>query len=87
MMSDEELEEILWGDNPNYENVTGETIEGQSRWRTMYSKIVKHVQSDIFYRLYWSQGSTEYQDEGPENIAMEEVIPVEKTVIVYESKK
>ena len=46
MMSDEELEEILWGDNPNYENVTGETIEGQSRWRLRMeteSKMLRHL--------------------------------------------
>ncbi len=65
-------------------------ITGQSRWSTTHRRVFKH--EGRFYQSFYSKGSTEQQDEGPyeyedDEIECKEVMPVQKTVTVYEEKK
>ena len=80
-------------DTVNGENdieVIKDEIYDTSRWSVNYELIFKFEEK--FYQVDYSRGSTEYQDETPfENegdyIDCVEVVPVEKTVVVYEVKK
>ena len=85
-MTDEELKSIIWDDNDNYECIE-ESIEDTSRWHTFYDKIVKLLSDSTYWRISWSRGSTEYQDEGPENISIVQVFPFETRHIVYLTEK
>lgn len=65
-------------------------ITENSRWTIGHELVFKH--EDKFYITHYRVGATEYQDESPweydgPEIECEEVVPVEKTVIVYEVKK
>lgn len=59
----------------------GETIVGKSRWHIRYSRVFTN--DTEYYRVRWSSGATEYQDEGPEDITVEVVYPHPTTTIVY----
>ena len=84
-MVDELFEEIVYGDD--YEEVTGEQIVDTSRWHTLYEQVYKKISDGTFWELSWRRGSTEYQDEGPEDVSIREVVPQEVTVIKYVGKK
>lgn len=57
-------------------------IEGQGRWETSFSAVWK-FEDDSYVRLYWDEGSTEYQDSTSPNISMIEVKPYETMVVKY----
>ncbi len=62
-------------------------IVGRDRWSLHYCRIFEV--EGRFYRTYYSVGATEYQDEIPyecdeDDIEVEEVMPVERLVTVYE---
>lgn len=71
----------------DYEAVTSGTITSQSRWHTFYEQVFKKTSDGTYWEMTWHQGSTENQDEGPENIKIYEVEPKEVTVIQYVRKK
>lgn len=63
-------------------------ISGHSRWSRHYHRVVRF--EGKFYRANYSEGATEYQDEGayehaPAEIECVEVYPVQKTITVYET--
>lgn len=63
-------------------------IVNQGRWDTTHAIVVKR--GDEYARVYHSRGSTEYQENDDpidEVDSVVDVVPVEKTVIVYEVKK
>jgi hypothetical protein len=63
------------------------SVDSNSRWSIHKSGVFKHLPTNKFYRLKWSEGATEYQDERPFEYSDPdpiEVRPVEKTIIVYE---
>lgn len=80
-MVDELYEEVVYGDE--YEKVTGKTVTDTSRWHTFYEQVFKKISDNTFWELSWRQGSTEYQNEGPEDVELVEVVPTEVTVIKY----
>lgn len=73
-------EDVFWGEN--FEEVTAEQIEDQSRWSTFYCQILKY-KDGTFWRASWSRGSTEMQDEGVEDLQLVQVEPVQVTVTEY----
>jgi len=88
------MQNLVWGDydNNKVEIISTEMID-QRRWVTAYEMVFKYRGS--FYITGYDLGSTENQDvapfeyDGDENglIECDEVIPVEKTITVYETKK
>ena len=70
-------------DADNYEEVTKAKIFDQSRWSTFYSRVYKNKIDGTFWEIIWSRGSTEQQDNGPEDIGVDQVEPYEKTIIEY----
>ncbi len=87
MMNQEIAEAILkWEDHDEvefFEEVTKNIMEEKSRWSTFYSQVYKDNRDGSFWRLFWSRGSTEQQDEGPENIEFERVMPKEVIITKY----
>ncbi len=81
-LTEDQLKEIVWEDDPDYESVTGETIIDQSRWSTYFENVFLRLSDKTLWRFYWSRGSTESQDEGPEGISYAQVY--EKTVMRIE---
>lgn len=77
----DQFEEIMWGDS--YKSVTEETIEDQRRWHTSYSQVFKKLEDGTFWLVNWDRGSTEQQDDGPENIYLVQVAPKEVIVTKY----
>lgn len=83
------LQELAYGDVDGYD-IIEHKMTGHTRWSLQYSMIFKF--EDKLYKTSYSTGATEYQDEDPyeyepDEIECPEVIPVEKTSIVYEVKK
>jgi len=75
------------------QDMGGETIydkiDDSSRWSITHERVFKH--ENKFYRTYYNVGATEMQDESPyewgkSEIECAEVIPIERTVVVYEEK-
>jgi hypothetical protein len=76
--------------NNNYETVAEfferqgkRTITSQGRWDTHYREIYRDTRDNKFYEFTYSIGSTEYQNNGIENLCFFEVEPVEVTTIEY----
>jgi hypothetical protein len=85
----ERAEEIVYGDNPDFDVIEDKMV-GKGRWDIQYKVIVKEIATGKYYRIYFSRGSTEYQDTGPfddKDPRFEEVFPVETAVIVYKSQR
>lgn len=87
-MMDEALAVALigWTHHPEADHfvmVTLENVIAETRWHTFYEEIWKDKRNNDFWRLTWSRGKTEWQDEGPEDIHFVKVIPVERKVISY----
>lgn len=81
-----EAETIYYGDSKEYESVNEETILDKGRWSITYSKVYKKIVDNTFWELTWIRGATETQDEGMEYPELNEVVPVQKTITVYEAK-
>lgn len=81
MITEEDLKLILSEDHEDYEPETSEEILFQSRWSTHFSQVFHRVSDHTYWELSWSRGSTEYQDEGAENIEFSEVVPQEYTAV------
>lgn len=84
----EELLEALQGDSAKYETVVNE-IDGTSRWSATYTYVFQELETGKFYRTWYNEGLTEYQDESPweyeDEIQATEVEPVEVTVVKYQA--
>lgn len=69
------------------EDYVQETIVDTSRWSIEYEAIVQH--EGKHYRVFYSRGATEYQDEQPfeydKEVELTEVHQVEKLVKVWEN--
>lgn len=68
----------------DYESVTEEEIVDQSRWSTFYNQVFKNRVDGTYWKIHWSRGSTEQQDNGIEDIEFQQVFPKQKTITVYE---
>lgn len=65
-------------------------ITGHGRWSLHYRIIFEY--NGKFYQSRYSTGATECQDESPyeyedDEIECEEVVPVQKTITVYEVRR
>jgi hypothetical protein len=75
-----------------YEDIEGfkiikQDIMGKSRWSIVYEIVIQRLSDNKFFKSFYSKGATEYQDQLPyeyEKAIFEEVVPVEKTITVYE---
>ena len=74
------------------DEVIEDKIVDTTRWDIVYNLVFKH--DDKFYQIRYRVGATEYQDYGPfdgykedDLFECQEVVPVEKTVVVYKPKK
>jgi len=68
----------------DYVNVTEPEISYQSRWSTCYSQVFENVVDGTYWKIHWSRGSTEYQDNGIQDVEFQRVFPKTKTITVYE---
>lgn len=85
--TEEEIEAYLgWEEPEHLEGVVSEEIVGQSRWNTQYEEVIKDLRDGSFWMITWDRGSTEYQDNGPENIGFCQVWPHEVTRTEYLTK-
>lgn len=87
MKSEQDVIDIILGDDDDFVCVVLDRISTQTRWNTFYEKIVRHIPTGKLYEVNWSRGSTEMQDNGIENVSMYEVEPRETITIVYDRKE
>ncbi|TCR92600.1 hypothetical protein [Rhizobium sp. BK376] len=71
----------LEGDH--YENVQPAEITGDSRWSKFYEAVYRDKRDGTFWEISWSRGATEYQDQGVEDVAIQQVWPREVTRTIY----
>lgn len=76
--------EILWEDHEDFEAVTDTKIEDQSRWSVYKSRVYKQKSTGKFFKAYWGEGATEYQEDQNEDWHFAEVKPKEVVVITYD---
>lgn len=84
----EDLESLAYKDEPENFKIIEDIICGHRRWSVDHSLVFKY--KDKFYKTNYSHGATEAQDESPyehddNEIECQEVIPIEKTIMTYES--
>lgn len=75
---------ILCEDEEGYTEVTPSKIVDQGRWKTFYQQVFEKEADGTFWEIFWSRGSTEYQDNGIEDVRCRRVFPKTKTITVYE---
>lgn len=85
----EELVALLDGESEVLKKVS-DTITSKSRWSLNHELVFQENSTGRFFRTYYSEGSTEQQDEkpfeyAPEDVEVVAVQPVERTVTVYET--
>ena len=82
----EDAREIIYGDESDFKIVQDEMID-HSRWSILHRLIVQRVSDGLFFESTYRVGATESQDESPweyGDAVFVHVLPVEKTVVVYE---
>lgn len=82
------LIELAYEDHDEAYKIIETKMTGQRRWVTEYTQVFKY--GDKYYVTYFDKGSTENCDTCPyeyedDEIECEEVVPVEKTIIVYKT--
>lgn len=79
---------ILLCDHQDFTIIEDEIVDTR-RWSIDHCLIVQQVSTGKYYRAFYSRGATESQDERPweyeDEVEFEEVRPVEKTVIIFET--
>jgi hypothetical protein len=85
-LSKADARDLVYRDHPDFEVIQDRIID-TSRWSVHHEIVVKHTETNKFYKTTYSKGATEYQDEQPfeddDEVILKEVIPVETAVIVY----
>lgn len=76
--------DCLYEEAEDYESVTEVEIVDQGRWNTYYSQVFENKVDGTYWRISWSRGSTEQQDEGIQDVEFQRVFPKTKTITVYE---
>lgn len=70
-----------------FEYIQDELVD-TTRWSHVHERVYKDLQTDKFYLTSYRTSATECQDEAPyeydQEVELEEVVPVEHTVIKYE---
>jgi len=90
IFSKQTLRDILWDNPDDYKTISDKMVD-HSRWSVIHELIFQIVSTGKYYRTEYSVGATESQDERPwqyedDEIECDEVVPVEKVVIVYEKQ-
>jgi hypothetical protein len=80
--TEEDLQDMVWDDHPNFETVVGERVIDTGRWYLRYESIVKEKETGKFFSLTWAAGSTE-QQECELDALLFEVVPQEVTKTIY----
>lgn len=70
-----------------FEEVTSAEITGDSRWSKFYEQVFKDTRDGTFWEISWSRGATEYQDNGIEDVTVQEVVPKEVARTIYVPKE
>ena len=86
-LTGDEAREIVWKCNKDWKQIEYDLVDND-RWSLHYEGIFKHIPTEKYYKLQWSVGATEYQDEKPFQYT-KEVIPIEvhkvkKTIEAWE---
>ncbi|CAB4124645.1 hypothetical protein UFOVP59_34 [uncultured Caudovirales phage] len=84
--SAKEVQEVLWGENDDYITVVPETLLDKGRWWVSYEQVVQCKSDDIYWKITWSEGSTEMQDCDFEP-KVTEVVPVQVIVTKFIEKE
>lgn len=86
--TDEEVLDYLPYDAPDgYDIILDSDITYQSRWSTYFKSIFHDKATNCYWQITWSRGSTEQQDNGVEDLEIEEVVPVQVITTTYEKLK
>lgn len=81
----QEGQDIIWEENDDFE-IIEKSIVDRGLWTIRYKCIVRRNDGKYF-KTFYQVGATESQDEGPFEYTypiFTEVIPVQKTITVYE---
>ncbi|MGV1762812.1 hypothetical protein [Rhizobium rhizogenes] len=70
-------------DAAHFDEVQPAEITGDSRWSKFYEAVYKDKRDGTFWEISWSRGATEYQDEGPEDVTVQQVWPREVSRTIY----
>ena len=69
---------------PGFTVVENKLVDAD-RWSLIYEMVFRH--DDTYYKVGYSRGATEYQDEQPfegmDNVQAHEVVPQEYTAVKY----
>jgi hypothetical protein len=61
------------------------------RWSRVYDFVIQRLSDGKYFKSFYCVGSTESQDESPfeylDEVELKQVVPVEKTITVYEDLK
>jgi len=82
----QDLIDLLEGEDSPLTEISNRIVDN-SRWSIQYKLIFSF--GGKFYKTHYSVGATEYQSErpfeyDPDEIECQEVVPVERTITVYE---
>jgi hypothetical protein len=73
-------------DQEFFTEITTADITGDSRWSKFYEQVFKDTRDETFWEISWSRGATEYQDNGVEDVSVQQVWPHLVTTTVYKNK-
>ena len=79
-------QQIAWGDSADF-TLLEDKITSHGRWTVTHCVIVQRNTDFKYFRSYYSVGATECQDQQAyeyNKAVFEEVVPVQKTITVYE---
>ena len=85
-VTDRDFRDIIWQDHEDFETITPETLEDQSRWSVYKSRVFRQVSTGKYFEAYWGEGATEIQDGQTSDWSFTEVEPFEVTVTRYRTK-
>lgn len=84
-IDDGDFLEIIWDTHEDFEPVTSNKIEDQSRWSIYKSCVYRQKSTGKFFNAYWGEGATECQEGQNEPWSFTEVLPKEVTITVYKT--
>jgi hypothetical protein len=86
VVSGKEAFDIVF-EHEDYEEMY-DKIVGTTRWSEQHEVVVRQLPTGKFYKVFYSCGKTEQQDEQPfefdKEVRFVAVAPMEKIIIVYE---
>lgn len=79
-LTKEEGRDIVWNDHKDWKEVRREIVN-HSRWSVGYVGVFLYKPSNKYYKLFWSIGATESQDERPFEYYDPKPVEVEKVIV------